>query len=159
MSERPVVLLDQLAELFRHLIGAGEHDRAGVRVELSTQAELEALQTVSHKGLQPGQLLDVLIDAVVLELAQGADDFVQLAGIDVLTAEQTAQILRLVRILARLAAQLTDVLWCQTDRAAVPPAAPSGSASPRAATVVAAGGEPAAITPIAALPTAALAAC
>ena len=157
MSERPVVLLDQLAELFRHLVGAGEHDRAGVRVELPTQAELEALQAVGHERLQPRQLLDVLVDAVVLQLTQGTDDLVQLAWIDVLAAKHAAQILRFVGVLPRLVAKLTDILRRQTNRTAIPPAAPRRTTSPGAATVeAAAGSEPAAVTSIAALSAAAL---
>ena len=123
---------------------------------LPTQAELEPLQTVSNERLQPGELLDVLIDALVLELTQRVDDFVQLARVDVFAAQHATQFLRLLRVLTCLAAKLPDVLGGQTNRAALPPSTPRGSASPGAAAIVATAGR---IASVAALLSAAIAAC
>jgi hypothetical protein len=154
LSERPVVLFDQLAELFWHFVRSREHDRAGVRVELSSQAELEALQAVGHKRLQPRELFDVLVHAVILELPKGTDDLVQLTRVDVLATQHTAQILNLTGVLTGLVAQLPDVFGRQANLTTLPPSAPRGSASPGATAIVAAGCETAAIASVAALATA-----
>jgi len=101
LPERPVVLLDELAVLLRYLIGAGQHDGPRVRVDLPPQAELEALQAVGNEGLQAGQFLDVLVHAVVLELAQRLDDRVELSRIDLHAAQHPAQLLGLVDLSAK----------------------------------------------------------
>jgi hypothetical protein len=91
LTERSVVLFDELAERLRHLVRAREHDCAGIRVELPTQAEFEAFEAVGDERLQTGQFLDVLVDPVVLQLSQGIDDFIQLARVDVLAAQNATK--------------------------------------------------------------------
>ena len=149
MSERPVVLLDKLAELFRHLVGPGQHDGAGIGVNLPPQAELEALQAVSYKGLESRQFLDVLIDPLVLKFAQRLDDLVELTRIDILAAQHTAQVLSLVGVLTGLASKLPDVLGGQTHLTTLPPATPGRTAAPLATAVNTAAGEPTAVTTVA----------
>ena len=149
MSERPVVLLDKLAELFRHLVGPGQHDGAGIGVNLPPQAELEALQAVSYKGLESRQFLDVLIDPLVLKFAQRLDDLVELTRIDVLAAQHTAQVLSLVGVLTGLASKLPDVLGGQTHLTTLPPATPGRTAAPLTTAVDTAAGEPTAVTTVA----------
>ena len=60
-----------------------------VGVHLAPQAELEALQALGDQRLQARELGDVLVDARIVELAQRAQDLVELARIDVLAAQQS----------------------------------------------------------------------
>src|SRR4029079_2559755 len=136
LGERTVVLLDQLPEFLWDLIGPGQCGRVLVRVHLATQTELEALQAFGDELLQTRQFLDVLIHALVFELTQRADDFIELARIDVLAFQHAAQRVGVLRVLTRLAAQLTDVFLRQP--ATVPPAAPGLAAGIRSATIDAA---------------------
>jgi hypothetical protein len=136
LTEGAVVLLDELAERLGYLVGSREHDRTGFGVELPAQAELEALQTVSDERLQSRQFRDVLVDAFVLQLTQGIDDFIELTRVDVLAAKGPTQVLRFVGVLTRLTAKLPDVFRGQTSLTTFPPSAPRRSASPRATTVV-----------------------
>jgi hypothetical protein len=138
LAERPVVLFNELTERLRHFVGSRQHDRARVRVELTTQAKLEALEAVGDERLQTGQFFDILIDAVILQLSQRVDDFIELARIDLFPAQQPPQVLCLAGVLTGLVAKLTDVLRRQADVATFPPSTPRRSASPCAAAIVAA---------------------
>src|SRR5436190_3864324 len=131
--QRPVVLLDERLELGGHVVRTGERRGAGLALDLPAEPELEALQPLGHERLHPRQLAHVLIDAVVLELFQLRDHLVELVGVDALAAQHAAQIARVVGVLARLVAELTDVLGRQT--AAVPPAAPRAVPAAGAAAV------------------------
>src|SRR5690349_2735179 len=64
--ERPVVLLDERAELFWHAVAARQDDAGVRRIHLPPQIELESLQALSDERLQPLQLRHILIDARVL---------------------------------------------------------------------------------------------
>ena len=125
-AERPVVLLHQLPELLGHFVRAGEDDGVG-GFRLAPEAELETLQPFGDRRLQTRQLLDVLVDARVVELPQRAQDLVELARIDVLGRQVTPQRLQLAGLLADFAAQLADVLLGQAPVAIVPSTAPAAA--------------------------------
>ena len=120
--QRPVVLFDERLELGRHVVRAGQGRGAGVAFDLPAETELEALEALGDERLQPRELVHVLIRAVVLELPELRDHLVELVGVDALAAQHAAQVARVVRVLARLVAQLADVFGRQP--AAIPPAAP-----------------------------------
>ena len=134
-AERPVVLLHQLPEFLGHFIRAGEDDGVG-GFRLAPEAEFEALEPFGDRGLQARQLLDVLVDARVVQLAKRAQDLVEVARIDVLGGEVPAQRLQIARVLPHFTAKLANVFLGQAPVAIVPSTAPAAApvgAAPRAA--------------------------
>jgi hypothetical protein len=121
--QRAVVLLYERAELFRHFIGSGKHDGV-LLIDFTAQRELDALHLLCHVRLQPRQLVHVLIDAIVLQLAKRAQHFLELTRIELGTAQHAAQIADFVLPLPHFAAQLTDVLGRELEIATIPPATP-----------------------------------
>jgi hypothetical protein len=104
-----VVLRDHLLELVGDFIGACEHDRLVARFDLTTETELETLQTFGRERLQALQLLRILVHAVVFESAKRREDLFELLRIDVEAAQHAAQILRLIGPLPRFRPELPDV--------------------------------------------------
>src|SRR5688572_16878172 len=124
--QRTEVLFHVLARRLGHFVGARQHHGVPIAVHLAPQRELEPLQPFGNRGLEPRQLGDVLVDAVVLELLQVTDDLIELARVDALdVAQRAAQLPGLSQGLARLVTQLPGVLGRQAR--AVPPAAPSAA--------------------------------
>ena len=110
LRERAVVLLDELAELLRHFVGAGHQRAIGVVADLAAQVVLEALHAFGDERLQALELVDVAIDAAVFELAQRAEDLVELAwhrGSARAACRAAAR--ALAGPAARFVAELTDV--------------------------------------------------
>src|SRR5262245_1141497 len=68
LGERPVVFLDELAELLRHFVAAAHERAIGLVADLAPQAVLEPLQALGDLLLQFQQLPGVAIVAPVLEL-------------------------------------------------------------------------------------------
>ncbi len=71
---------------------------------------LNPLRAVGHLRLEPPQLFDVLVDAVVAQLTEVAQHRVDLARIDLLALQHPTELLGLARPALDLAAELTDVL-------------------------------------------------
>ena len=80
----------------------------------------------ADERLQGEQLVDVFVDAVVFELAQAAEDLLELACVDVLLTQHVAQLAPLGGEAARLFAELTDIPGIEL--APRPPAAPAAGA-------------------------------
>ncbi len=140
LRQRAVVFLDELAELLRHFVRARDQRAIGVVADLAAQAVFEALQPFGDERLEPQQLVGVAIDAPVLELAQPPQDLVELARIDVLLAQQVAQLAALAGPAARFVTELTNLVG--TEPVARPPAAPPARPIAPAAVGVAAAGLP-----------------
>ena len=79
LRQRAVVLLDRLAEAFRHLIRSRQRQRLVAGLHLAAQRELELLQLVDRRGLQFLESLRVGVDAVVVELPDVLQDLVEIA--------------------------------------------------------------------------------
>src|SRR5438132_10305626 len=108
-AESPIVLLHHLLELVGHFLRPRDHDGLIARLDLVTKTELETLQALGGECLQALQLLRVLVDALVLELAKRRENLLELLRIDVEAAQHAAQVLRFVGPLPRLVAELTNV--------------------------------------------------
>src|SRR6185503_2488177 len=133
--ERPVVLLHQLPEFLGHFIRAGEDDGVG-GFRLAPESEFEAFEPFGDRRLQARQLLDVLVDTRVVQLAKRAQDLVEVARIDVLRRKIAPQRLQIARVLPHFTAQLANVFLGQAPVAIVPSTAPAAApvgAAPRAA--------------------------
>src|SRR5688572_17053910 len=128
LGQRLEVLLNELSEVLRHFVCAGQHDAVLGDVGLSSEPELEALEAFGDHRLQARQLVDVLVHARIVELPQRAKDLVELTRIDVLGGEITPERHRLAGPLAGLAAELADVLRRQAEVAAIFPSAAVGAA-------------------------------
>src|SRR5437773_1310599 len=79
--ERAIVLGDKRLELLRHLVGAREQDITVVGVDHAAETVLEPLESFGHKGLQPRQLREILVDTFVIERAQRFENRVELPAI------------------------------------------------------------------------------
>src|SRR5437773_2979302 len=110
LRERPVVLLDRLAEAVRHLIGSGERQRIVPCLRLAAQHELELLQLVDRRGLELLEPFRIGVHAVVVERFQVSQDFVEVARAHAGLLELPAQRLSVIRPLAELPAELADVV-------------------------------------------------
>src|SRR5262249_9284181 len=96
---------------------------------LTPEIELEPLQPFGDRSLQTLQFRRILVGAVVVEHPQTLQDFVELLRVDLLSGEETPKLLRIVHVLARLAAELTDVcgrvdVWTDPAIAIAPAIAP-----------------------------------
>src|ERR1700749_2597012 len=109
LGERGVVLLDRLAESFRHLIGAGQRQRVVAVVGLAAQRELELLQLFDRRRLQLLEPFRVRVDAIVVEGAQILEHLVEIARVHAGLLQLTAEAFGVGRPLAELTAELADV--------------------------------------------------
>src|SRR5262245_16929745 len=110
LRERPVVLLDRLAEPFRHLIGSRQRQRLVARLGVPPQHELELLQLVDRRRLQLLESARVGVDLIGVELPELPEHFIQIARLDAGGLQLTPQRLGIVRPLTELAAPLADVV-------------------------------------------------
>src|SRR5262245_26140727 len=110
LRERPVVLLDRLAEPFRHLIGSRQRQRLVARLGVPPQHELELLQLVDRRRLKLLKSARVGVHLIGVELPELPEHFIQIARLDAGGLQLTPQRLGIVRPLAELAAPLADVV-------------------------------------------------
>ena len=121
---------------FGHFVRTGQRHRVFFR-GLPAQRVVEALQLLGNRGLQLHQFSGVLVDPLVIELTEHAQDVLQLRRVNALDATQLASQLRdLAGQLTIRRAVLADFLLRQ--RTAVEPSAPTETV-PGAAAIEAAG--------------------
>jgi hypothetical protein len=116
--------------LLGNLVGARERHRVLVG-HLAAKRVLEPLEALDDFLLALRELFHVLIHALVVEALQHREELIQILRIEAFeSAKLRAQLLELGGPLARLAAELTDVLGAQRPR---PPAAPAAIVPAQAA--------------------------
>jgi hypothetical protein len=108
--QRLVVLLDVLAEAFRHLARAAQQEPLlGVACQLATQPVLELLHAIDDRRLQQRQLLRLAVHALVIQPAQVHDHLIEVRYVEALPRQLLPQLPRLVQTLPRLAPELADL--------------------------------------------------
>src|SRR5215213_6538380 len=139
--ERPVILIHQVSESARHLVGGIQRRLITLRVfDLPPQRELEPLQSFGDLRLQPLELSRILVDAVVVELAHCAQNLIEVSGVRAVIAKLLAETLGFAGPVARL---ISEVSYLARRKDALTPSAPvvavgRGAAIRTAGTVVAA---------------------
>src|SRR5690606_19547118 len=109
--QRPVVLLDELAELGRHLVRAGEEELLlAAALEGAAERVLELLESLDELRLELLHAADVAVRALVFEGAHAADQVVEGGGVHAGPVQGAAQGFGLGPALAHLAAELADRL-------------------------------------------------
>src|SRR5262249_23131794 len=109
LPDRPVVLLDEIAETSRHFVGAGERRLIdGCVLDFASQAEFKAFQAFSNLCLEAFELPCIPVQTVITEPPHLPEDLVEIGGVDAVVAQLVAELLRFVRPIARLVAVLAD---------------------------------------------------
>src|SRR5687768_4274049 len=93
--ERAVILIHQIAICARHFVGGVQRRLVPLRVlDSPPQSKFETLQSLGDLGLQPLELPRILVDAVIVELAHGAQHLIEISWIHAVVAQLLAQSLR-----------------------------------------------------------------